>query len=474
MTWQTDELAPLAATGNYRSWLASLPARLRSGLFRTPPARRPTWRQVLAAVLLIAAGAALSLARTRGPGSLNTTWIEDANNFLQDALHKPVLTTITTQMNGYYDVVPRVITAIAAAFPLRWVPGIMSAAAAASYAVFGLIAYIASGPFLRSPWLRLLVAAPVCCVPLGYTQDNNDLATVQFIALYGLFWLLLWRPATRAGQVAAPLVMLGTTLSSILPLLLAPLVAARLVADRSKSSIAVAVCWLAGLVAQWSVQLRGLSNRKGSLFTSPLWILGNYVSRVIPRALFGELALGGSGTNGEGHPLPLRIPNMALHDALICGACAILVLAVVVALARLTAPAWPLALTALLFSVVLFVGEIVDNLAIVQPRYVIAPALLLYTAIVAMLRPWGLADDASASSAPSGPRAVSSWVPVTVFALLLAIVVGFNFRVTNNRSESPPWTAVVAAATRKCEKPGMHDYDYRHAWWRVQIPCSRV
>jgi hypothetical protein len=471
VTWQTDELAPLAATGNYRSWLASLPARLRSSLFRSPPARRPTWRQVVAAVLLIAAGAALSLARTRGPGSLNTTWIEDAGNFLQDALHKPVPTTITTQMNGYYDVVPRVITAAADAFPLSWVPGIMSAAAAASYAVFGLIAYIASGPFLRSPWLRLLIAAPVCCVPLGYTQANNDLATVQFIALYGIFWLLLWRPATRAGQVAAPLVMLGTTLSSILPLLLAPLVAARLVADRSKTSIAVAVCWLAGLVAQWSVQLRGLSNRKGSLFTSPLWILGKYVTRVIPRALFGELALGGPGTNGEGHPRPLSIPDVALHDALIGGACAILVLAVVAALARMTAPAWPLALTALLFSVLLFVGEIVDNLTIVQPRYVIAPALLLYTAIVALLRPRGLADDASI---PSQPRAPASWVPVTVFALLLAVVVGFNFRVTNNRSESPPWTAVVAAATRQCKHPAMGDYVYRHAWWRVQIPCSRV
>jgi hypothetical protein len=61
-----------------------------------------------------------------------------------------------------------------------------------------------------------------------------------------------------------------------------------------------------------------------------------------------------------------------------------------------------------------------------------------------------------------------------MFALLLAVVVGFNFRVNNNRSESPPWTAVVAAATRTCQQPGMGDYDYRHAWWQLQIPCSRV
>ncbi len=53
---------------------------------------------------------------------------------------------------------------------------------------------------------------------------------------------------------------------------------------------------------------------------------------------------------------------MAVHEALIWGACAIVVAVVVIALARLTAPHWPLAVTALTFSVLLFVGEIVDNL----------------------------------------------------------------------------------------------------------------
>jgi hypothetical protein len=486
---ETDALAPLAEAEDDRSWLNRLSGWLRSTLFLPPAGGRPSRWQLLAGAALAAAGAAVSLARTAGPGALNTTWIEDAGNFLQDALHEPALTTITTQMNGYYDLVPRVITAIAATFPLAWVPGIMSAAAAAGYAMFGVIAYIASGPQLRRPWLRLLVAAPVCVVPLGYTQVNNDLATVQFIALYGLFWLLLWRPATRAGRLVAPLVMLGTTLSSILPLLLAPLVAARLVADRSKTSVAVAGCWAAGLLAQWSVQWRGMSNRSSKMFTDPLWIGGQYVTRVVPRALFGELALGGPGTNGEGHPIALRIQNVAIHDVLIWGACAIVVLVVVIALAGRTAPTWPLAVTALVFSVVLFVGEIVDNLPIVQPRYVIAPALLLYTAIVAMLRPRGLAYDASTPGGPDGEPAgdapaagasrgtwpaVASWTPVTVFALLLAVAVGFNFRVINNRSESPPWTAVVAAAAHKCQQPGMGDYEYRHAWWRVQIPCSRV
>jgi hypothetical protein len=484
-------------------------AWLRSVLFRETSARPLGWRQVLGAIAFVIVGAAVSLARTSGPGALNTIWIEDANNFLQDALHEGVLTTLTTQMNGYYDVVPRSLTAIAVTFPLSWAPGIMSAFAALQYATFGLIVYIASGPHLRNRWLRLLVAAPTCVIPLAYTQVNNDLATVQFIALYGTFWLLLWRPATRAGRVVAPIVMLGVTLSSILPLLFAPLVAARLIADRSKQAIALAGCWGVGLAAQWSVQLRGMSNRVSG-FTSPLWALGNYVTRAVPRALFGEDALGGSGVNGRGYPAPLTIPNMAVHDALIVGAWALLVAAALIALARLTAPHWPLAVTAVLFSVLLFLGEIVDNLPIVQPRYVIAPALLVYVAIVAMLRPrsalapageagarppgrphgadqpldgrigrdgWS-DDDVPAAGpprkAPTARRAVLAWIPVTVFALLLVVVCGFNYRVVNNRSGSPPWTAVVAAATQQCQRPGVTEYLYSHVWWQLEIPCNRV
>ena len=489
MTWQTKPGALPLAGGGSLSWLSGLPEWLRSNLFRQSSDGRLTWRRVLAGALFVIAGAAVSLARTSGPGALNSTWIEDAGNFLQDALHHSVLTTITTQVNGYYLVVPRAITAAAVAFPITWAPGIMSAAAAAEYAVFGLIAYIASGPHLRSPWLRLLVAAPVCVVPLGYTQVNNDQATVQFTMLYGLFWLLLWRPVTRAGQVCAPVVMLGATLSSILPALFAPLVAVRLMADRSKTAIAVAVCWAAGLLTQWSLQLRGASTRSTNLYTSPLWILGNYVTRVVPRAMFGEQALGGPGTNYRGSPVPLSIPDMAVHEALIWGACAIVVAVVAIALGRLTAPHWPLAITALVFSVGLFVGEIVNNSSVVQPRYVVAPALLLYVAIVAMLRPRGMAGDASLAvepgAVPSGaapgtaaPRGlgpvVAAWTPVTVFALLLAVVVGFNFRVVNTRSESPPWSAVVTAARQACMQPGMADYRYSHLWWQVLIPCSRV
>jgi len=449
-------------TGRGSAALARLAGWLRAEVFRPPDGSPVTWRKVLAAAVLVVAGAAISLARTGGPGALNTIWIEDAGNLLNDALHQSVMTTITTQINGYYSLVPRIVTAIAvAAGGVKFAPAIMAAGAALQYAGYGLLAYVASGPHLRRVPLRLLVAVPTVVIPLGYTQVNNDLITVQFIALYGVFWLVIWRPAGLAGKITAVVAMLGITLTSILAVLFAPLVVARLIADRSKAAISLAACWALGIAVQWSVSLRGLSNRPANWYTSPVWVLKNYVTRAVPRAIFGEDALGGSGTNAEGKPAPLHIASHAMHDALIAGAWVIVLVVIVVALARLTDPHWPLAITAAAFSVIIFLGEIVDNLTIVQPRYVIAPALLLYVAIVALLRPKG--DGIG-------------WLPVGVFAALLLVVIGFNYRVTNNgRAESPAWTSVVANATRECAaQPGLTSVLYQHAWWRVHIPCDRL
>ena len=103
-----------------------------------------------------------------------------------------------------------------------------------------------------------------------------------------------------------------------------------------------------------------------------------------------------------------------------------------------------------------------------QPRYVIAPALLLYTALVALLRPRRRAMGASPA------RATFGWLPVAGFAVLLAVAVTLNFRVTNGRTTSPPWTSVVARASTACAQPGVHSYLYTHEWWQVSIPCWRL
>jgi hypothetical protein len=444
---------------------------LKNDVFRRTGAGPVGRRKVLLAVACMAAGLIVSLSRTVGAGSLDTVWIEDARFLLDQALNNSVWTAVSTPISSYYQEPARLITAVAVQFPLAWVPGIMAACAAAQYVMYGLVAYIASGPHLRSPWLRLLVAAPVCALPLAYTQVNNDLVTVQFFGLYGAFWTVLWLPGTRAGRILSPLVMATVSWTAVLSIVFAPLIVARLIVDRSKNAWALAVLWASGVFLQMSQTIFGESHHDEFGFNGPFFVLRNYVTRVVPRALFGERSLGGAGVDYRGEYAPLHVTSLAGHHALIIGAWLLVMVFVVLAAFRLTDPNWTLAGIAGLFSVGIFVDELLVNTPVVQSRYVVAPALLLYTALVALVRPLPAREPA----APALTRAQAArWLPAAGFALLLLAAVTLNFRVTNGRTTSPAWTSVVAAASRSCAVPGTTAYTFVHEWWYVTIPCSKV
>jgi len=466
---------------------------LRKDLFRQTEGGPVGWRKIVLAVACVIAAVAISLSRTIGPGSLNTIWIEDAKFLLNQALNNSFATALTFPISSYYQEPARLLTAIAVQFPLAWVPGVMAVFAAAQYAMYGLVAYIASGPHLRSPWLRLLIAAPVCAIPLAYTQVNNDLVTVQFFGLYGAFWTLLWIPSTRAGRILSPLVMATVSWTAVLSIVFFPLIIARLIVDRSKNAWALAILWASGVWLQMSETVLGRSHHEMFGFNGLPFVLRNYITRVVPRALFGERSLGGAGVDYRGKiAVPLHIMNVAAHDALIACAWAVVLLIVVLAAVRFTDPNWTLAGVAALFSVGIFVDELLINTAIVQPRYVIAPALLLYTALVALLRPlaarpiqWrflplGAPASGGTGGRPPGRYKLSArpiqwrFLPLGALTALLLVAVTLNFRVTNGRTTSPAWSSVVATARSDCAMPGVSAYTFVHEWWFVTIPCSKV
>ena len=73
------------------------------------------------------------------------------------------------------------------------------------------------------------------------------------------------------------------------------------------------------------------------------------------------------------------------------------------------------------------------------------------------------------------PSTAVRWLPVTGFAVLLVVAVTLNFRVTNGRTTSPPWTSIVASASRACAtSPHVTAYTFVHEWWWVTIPCDKV
>jgi hypothetical protein len=95
---------------------------LRSDLFLRTPSGPVGRRKILLAIACVLGGAAVSLSRTVGAGSLNTIWIEDAKNLLDQSLNFSFWTTLKTPISGYYQEPARGITELAIQFPLRWVP----------------------------------------------------------------------------------------------------------------------------------------------------------------------------------------------------------------------------------------------------------------------------------------------------------------------------------------------------------------
>jgi hypothetical protein len=441
---------------------------LKKDLFLRTESGPVGWRKILLAAACVVAGTAISLSRTVGAGSLNTIWIEDAKFLLNQALNNSFWTVLRAPISSYYQEPARVFTEIAIQFPLSWTPGVMAIFAAAQYMMYGLVAYIASGPYLRSPWLRLLISAPVCAIPLAYTQVNNDLVTVQFFGLYGAFWTCLWIPGTRAGKILSPLVMATVSWTAVLSIIFAPLIVARLIVDRSKNAWALAILWASGAWLQISETVLGTSTHPHYGSNGLFFVLKNYLDRVVPRALFGERSLGGPGVDYTGsNTAPLHITSVAGHDALIAGAWVVVLVALALAISRFTNPNWTLAGVAALFSVGIFFEEMFINTDVVQTRYVVAPAMLIYTALVALMRP-RLREGAA--RAPVDVR----WLPAAGFAVLLLVAVTLNFRVTNGRTTSPAWTSVVATASKACAMPGVTAYTYVHEWWFVTIPCNKV
>ncbi|WP_213455396.1 hypothetical protein [Rhizomonospora bruguierae] len=444
-------------------------------LYPAGPPPRPSRRARWLGALAVLAGIAVSLARTGGPGALNSTWIEDGKRFLSGAFAEALPGPLLTPFNGYYHLGPRLLAEVAVLFGVRWSAPVLSLLAAAVLASFAATAFVASRPFLPQWWLRLLVAAPVVAVPLAHTQADNDVATLQFPALYALFWVFLWRPATRGGKVAAVLLAGFVVASSILAVTLLPLLLARLVLIRDWTTRAMALCYAAGATLQFAGLATGATTRDGigERRLDPLWMAGSYVSRAVPRAVLGERWLGGPGVDASGNPVPLAVPSPAVHVGLIVVAWLVVAAAVAVAALGLTRPHWPLAAAAAVASVAVFAVEI-GNMGSVQPRYVIPVALLVYVTLAALLRPRPAGEPLPHRARRLGLVSAHSRYPVLALAVLLAVVTGVNLRGGNTRAESLGWDRIVERATAACAAEPIATYRYTHSWWYVDIPCDRV
>jgi hypothetical protein len=353
-----------------------------------------------------------------------------------------------------------------------------------------VIAFLASRVFLPRWWQRLLVAAPVVLVPVGRAQVDNDVSTIHFVALYALFWLLLWQPG-RIGRIFGSVCAVLIGVSSVLAVIFVPFAIVRMFVLRGWGNrLAVSLAFLAGFSLQvWGLATGRLVRPVTISFAGVLRTEGQYFTYLLPRTLFGDTWLGGPDVDTNGGAIPGCCHT---NYTLIVVALVLLAAAVICAAVGLTRPHWALAALAGAFSVGIFTEEVAVSWA-PFPRYLVAPTLFCYPALVALLRPSSTvsitADDGRpgrharrdrlarwrALRAATARMARWSAVPVVIFALLFAVAAADNYRTPNGRSTSLPWSEGVAQGRQYCHgRPGTDIYYYTSHWWFTRIPCYRL
>jgi hypothetical protein len=386
---------------------------------RAPLRTRTAW--AAAAVLI---GTGVGLLRQPGAGALNTVWAEDGRDFLATATSHSLVEAVGTSYAGYFHLVPRLLAGAAALAPPRAAAAVLAVGAAAAVALVSILVWVASAEHLESTLARAVAAGIVVLLPVGQSDVLNSVANLHWYGLYALFWVLLWSPASRAGRVAAAATVLLVAGSDILVLGLVPLAAWRVIRRPAGDRFSWVLAGLLGLglAGQVAGLATGASSR--ALDPDPVRAVTGYLVRAVPAPLVGERWLGGSVDTGW----------------LLLAGLAWLVVALVVLLARLrvTRPAWPLALTAAAHSAVLYMLPVVLS-GVATPRYAVAPAMLVVTALVALLQP---------RDALRQPRVAR--LPLLAFCAVLAVTCAVNLRLDNERAHGPLWSTELDHARRQC------------------------
>jgi hypothetical protein len=441
-------------------------------------------RGLLWAVAAVLVGAAVSLGHVgRGVNTFNVLFAEDGTYYLTDAWNRTFFDAVLRPPQGYFVIVPRLLTEVASVVPLQWGPAVLTAEAAIVTALMAIAVYVASGAHLHHPLARLVAAAPILAVPVGESDGAtaaNNVATLQFAALYLTLWMLLWVPTRRRVQLTAVLIVLGVAISTFLSVLLLPFALLRLYLRRDRMSAAMAGSLLLGAAMNVSALALHLTARPSYLvsYYHPVWALRGMVRIMLTESLFGYGPVVGGG--GATFTVPRTIAIIA--------AFAILVVVAAVGLFRVTRPNWPLAAVLVVYAVLLFCACVMSAGA-QEVRYVIAPELMLFAAMAAVLVPRSTATGVGQKS-----RALAV-APLAVVAAFIAAVSGLNYNLHSGRSESAPWGQKVGEARALCADTRLGAVNVYPLWtnkspdripkgqhiprdpsvgWPVRLPCSRL
>jgi hypothetical protein len=392
-----------------------------------------------------------------GRARLTHIWAEDGWRFLADARSVPFGSALVTPYGGYLHVVPRIAAELVSHLPLTWAAAGLAVAAAMARAAIALLVFAASGGILRYLPVRFALAALVVVIPAGNAETLNNISNLHWFALYGAFWLLWWRPASRWVAVVAAVAAFLTATTDPTVLLLAPLALARFALPGRRQAV-ITGGFLLGAAAQAAAVL--LATRV-PYSNTPVDVKAAVLAGLlrVPLVAF---------TSSEDTALIYR----AFHywPAILALVVALGVAAVAVRWGATAQRVLPL--VALAYCVLFISLDLSENWTRVMyadrpgvvldaQRYSVAPCLFLLTAVAVGL---------DRVPRPAWRRAGS----VVVAAILLTGVVR-QLPVASYRPTGPAWDQSVAAAKEQCAQGGSFaTLPLEPSGWTVQLDCGRL
>ena len=245
-------------------------------------------------VALVCVGAVVLLLRVAHIPAWDSIYAEDNGVFLVGGLAHPW--HLLAAYGGYEQLVPRVVGQLVASFvPLVYASDAFAAAGALITSACALFIYHATEGYIRSRWLRAMMAAALVLLPLAPLEIIDSGVNSPWYTLTTLFFATLWRPKSWPGMLAAALIAFSAGSSEVTALLYAPLLLIRLVTLPRWREHAVTAGWLAGLLVQVPVVLASYSSGQPRLRTrglsNPGQVIAFYFHNVVLRALGWKLSL---------------------------------------------------------------------------------------------------------------------------------------------------------------------------------------
>jgi hypothetical protein len=435
---------------------------------RAAPAARhalptPRWwgvaQTATTVVTLWVAGTVVSWLRL-APLVRDTVWAEDGREFLGRQAAAGLWDSLFVPYTGYLQVLPRVVTALAAQLDLSLYAVVVSALCCLVVGGVTAAVYVFSGSVVRAQWARALLASITVFAPMAPTEVLGNSANLHWYLLWLAPWLLLYRPASWAAAAVAAGIGLVAGLTEIQMIVFLPLV---LVAWREPKAMLVRAGVLVGVAAQVVSTLLAPREIPPTLPNTVLDEIVGYAALPILGSAHTDAGALGAWIATAGTPVVATLAVLLVALAalpIVLGRGETRILA-----AALLAGSFILWATAgIVNPSQRFAVFTADDWPALQPtRYAVVPSMLVLAGLV-------LAAATLAARRRGTPGAV-------MLTALVIVALTANLNVAySERQAGPSWAGAVADARQVCatDAPGTVTVITAPWTWSVVLDCDEL